>query len=73
MADPTDEEKAEAAHRKLLAEAFADGMEIFNNREAERKAKNNPEGGNGDSNGDGGNPPVRRSFGEWLLGQSSAK
>ena len=72
MADPTEEEKAAAAERKNLAEAFADGLEIFNNREAERKAKENPEGGTGDGN-DGGSPPARRSLGEFLMGKSPGK
>lgn len=71
MAEETDEQKTERANRrKELAEAFADGMEIFSNREAERKAKEqpaNPEGGNNDGGSpDGGTQ--RKSFSEWLLG-----
>ena len=34
MAEPTPEEK-----RKEMAEVFADGLEIFESRQAERKAK----------------------------------
>lgn len=72
MAEPTEAEKAAAAaERKNLAEAFADGIEIFSNREAERKAK---EGKTEGGNDDGGNgTPVRRSLGEFLLGRAPAK
>lgn len=58
MADATPEEQ-----RKALAEAFADGLDMFESRNAERKAKENAakEGEEKDAN-----PP--KSFTERLLG-----
>ena len=63
MAEPTAEER-----RAELAEAFADGLDIFESRSAERKAK--AEATNKDNDGKGGNgdndPP--KSWRDRLLG-----
>lgn len=62
MADPTPEER-----RKEAAEIFADGMEIYENRRAERKAKeeaaNPPKEKTDDDTGGNDKPFLERLLG----------
>jgi hypothetical protein len=60
MAEPTAEER-----RKELADAFADGLDIYETRKAERDAAANAAKGGKDGDGDK-QPP--KSFTERLLG-----
>jgi hypothetical protein len=61
MAEPTAEER-----RKELADAFADGLDIYETRKAERDAKANAEKGGKDDGGTDDKPPAK-SFVERLL------
>ena len=67
MAEENAEQRA-----KDLAVAFADGLDIFEARQAERNAKAKAEadraGGNGGDAGNGDKEP-KRSLAEWILGQ----
>lgn len=64
MAETEDEKKARKAE---LAEAFADGLDLFDNRKAERDAKNkaDEEAVKGEKKDDGNTSPNWR---ERLLG-----
>lgn len=65
------DDDAGKARKAELAEAFADGLTLFESRKAEETAKANaanpPKEGNDDGNG-GDKTPTKRTVAEWLLG-----
>jgi hypothetical protein len=68
MTSPTPEER-----RKELADAFADGLDIYEGRRAERDAKTAAataaaKAAEGKGGGEGDNDGEKFSLGRWLLG-----